>query len=318
MTVLFPVRRTPSEPREGLLKRLDPFFTISAVALLGCGDELGVAGPRAEDHEVLLWVSTSPDPPPCPGGRLDYWDGWADVAANPDDVECGTCACGPAACVLPSNVIAHRTAGCADEGTSVTINTVANRQGTCIKAEPLIPDNDLASVTLDPPTVAPRCEPLEQFTPPPITGRFARACPVNHEHQYDASFNALTCIAPEGDGSCRPGFHIRYEFQERLGDARTCTPCECGAPIGGNCAADVLLFRDTECSDLMTLHNGIMTHALCIDTQPSSPLASVRMVLAREEPGSCSPKTKISRVEGKIEIGETRVFCCTEERFVDY
>ncbi|KYF52150.1 hypothetical protein BE04_29910 [Sorangium cellulosum] len=81
--------------------------------------------------------------------------------------------------------------------------------------------------------------------------------------------------------------------------------------------ADVLLFRDTGCSDLMTLINGVEAHALCIDTQPNSPLAAARVILAHEEPGACSPTVSTSRVEGGIESGETRVFCCTEQRVIN-
>ncbi|WP_438007377.1 hypothetical protein WME89_00780 [Sorangium sp. So ce321] len=67
----------------------------------------------------------------------------------------------------------------------------------------------------------------------------------------------------------------------------------------------------------MTLINGIETHALCTDTPPSSPLGSVRLIPAQDEPGACSPIARTSHVDGAIEGGETRVFCCTQARFMD-
>ncbi|AUX36230.1 hypothetical protein SOCE836_084370 [Sorangium cellulosum] len=293
--------------------RSTSYFALGAAALLGCGEGLEIPVPRTEDHSVLLWSGSDPNPPPCPRGRLDYWDGWADVSASPQE-ECGTCSCGPARCVLPSEFVAHEAALCADEGISVKFDTATYQRGECIKADPLVPDEELASITLNPPAVAHRCEPSQQLTPPPLIGIFARACPWV-EGDF-ADFGGLTCIAPDPDGSCPPGFSGRFEFQERISDARTCTPCTCGDPSGGRCLADVLLFRDTGCSDLITLSNGVETPA-CIDTQPNWSLAAARVILAHEEPGACSPTVTTSRVEGTIESGETRVFCCTERRVIN-
>ncbi|XXY19658.1 hypothetical protein WME88_08440 [Sorangium sp. So ce216] len=216
--------------------------------------------------------------------------------------------------MLPSEFMAHEATLCADEGISVKFDTAKYQRGECIEADPLVPDEELSSITLNPPAVAPRCEPSQQFSPPPLIGIFARACPWV-EGDF-ADFGGLTCIAPDPDGSCPPGFSGRFEFQERISDARTCTPCTCGDPSGGRCLADVLLFRDTGCSDLITLSNGVETPA-CIDTQPNWSLAAARVILAHEEPGACSPTVTTSRVEGTIESGETRVFCCTERRIIN-
>jgi hypothetical protein len=292
--------------------RSTPCFALSMVALFGCAEDLEIPVPRAEDHAVLLWSGSDPNPPPCPLGRLDYWDGWADVSTNPRE-ECGTCSCKPAPCVLPSQFAAHKANLCADEGTPVSFDTARYQRGECIEADPLVPANELASITIAPPTLTPTCEPLAQFSPPPITGIFARACPWISG--YFADFDGLTCIAPDDDGSCPLGFSDRFEFQARIRDARTCTPCSCGDPAGGRCEADLLLFRDTECSDPIALLNGVETNA-CIDTQPTWSLASARVILAHEEPGSCPPTESASRVEGAIESGEARVFCCTKQRVI--
>lgn len=294
--------------------RSTSYFALGAAALLGCVEDLNLPEPRTNDNPVLLWVGSTPDPPDCPEGRLDYWDGWADVSANPQE-ECGMCSCGPTACVLPSKVRAHETDRCADTGTPVRFDTESNQRGECIKTDPLVPDNELASVALDPPTLTPRCEPSEQLTPPPLTGRFARACPWVPTAYTD--FDWFTCITPEDDGSCQPGFPGRFEFQEKIRDARVCTPCACGDPVGGKCVSDVLIFRDTECSDMIFSVNGLESQdPLCVDTPSNSPLASARVILAEEYPGTCSPRSDVSHVEGSIESGETRVFCCTERKFI--
>src|SRR4051812_18428721 len=108
-------------------------FALSMAALLGCGEDLEIPRPRTEDHPVLLWHGPRPTPPPCPEGRLDYWDGWADVSANPQE-ECGTCSCGPAACVLPSGVTAHRSIcpGGSDD-IPVKITSSNNSPGRCME-----------------------------------------------------------------------------------------------------------------------------------------------------------------------------------------
>ncbi|WP_437936897.1 hypothetical protein [Sorangium sp. So ce341] len=292
-------------------------FAFSMAALLGCGEDLEIPSPRTDDDPVLLWVGDTPDFPICPGGRLDYWEGWAALRTDPQrQNECGTCACSPAACVLPDSVTTHEAPLCADEGIKVHFAGAADPPGHCVKPSPLVPGDAFASVTIKPPTMAPSCEPSKQLTPPPLGGRFARACPWTGE--YVASFDGLVCIAPESDGSCRPGFVARFEFQEKIRDARTCTPCECGAPVGGNCVADVMLFSDASCSDMLISINGIGTEeGICYGAPADSPLAGVRVVFARDEPGTCSPTTTVSLVDGTIESGETRTFCCSSADVVE-
>ncbi|WP_433927626.1 hypothetical protein AB3662_31535 [Sorangium cellulosum] len=210
---------------------------------------------------------------------------------------------------------AHEAALCADEGIEVKFADAADPPGHCIKTSPPVPGDAFASVTIEPPTMATACRASEQFTPPPLGGAFARACPWTGE--YRTGFDGLVCIAPEHDGSCRPGFSARFEFQEKIRDARTCTPCECGEPVGGICVADVLLFSDTTCSDMLISINGIgMEEEICYGAPADSPLAGVRVVFARDEPGTCSPTTTVSLVDGTIESGEARTFCCSSAEII--
>ncbi|WP_437299231.1 hypothetical protein [Sorangium sp. So ce426] len=260
---------------------------------------------------MLLWVGDTPDFPICPRGRLDYWDGWADVSMNPQyHNECGPCACGPAACALPDRMLVHEAPLCADEGIKIDLTGAADPPGHCTETSPSVPGDAFASVTLKPPTMADRCDPVKDLVPPPLDGKFARACPWTGEYVTD--FKGLACITPEDDGSCRLGFDMRFEFQEKIRDARTCTPCKCGNPVGGSCVADVLLFSDASCSNMLTSINGIGTREdACYTTHEDSPLAGVRVVFAQDEPGACSPTTDVSLVDGTIESGETRIFCCS-------
>ncbi|WP_438025745.1 hypothetical protein [Sorangium sp. So ce233] len=286
-------------------------------ALLGCGEDLMIPRPRTDDDPVLLWVGKTPDFPICPDGRLDYWDGWADVRTDPQyQNECGTCTCGPAACALPDGMLVHEAPLCAVEGIKIDLAGAADPPGHCVELSSPVPGDAFAAVTLKSPTMARACDPAKDLDPPPLSGTFARACPWTGE--YESAFNGLVCIAPEDDGSCRPGFSARFEFQEKIQDARTCTPCACGAPVGGSCVADVLLFSDASCSHMLFSGNGIGTReGACYVTHEDSPLAGVRVVFAEDEPGTCSPTTDVSLVDGTIESGETRTFCCSSATMVE-
>lgn len=288
--------------------RSKAWFTISVVALLGCDDGLDIYGPRTDDHPVWLWSGKPVEPPLCPGNRVDYWEGWTREVSSD---ECGACKCGPAACVLPSRVTAHAPiCPVQGEGTSVTFDVGERLVGVCTAATSPIASDTFASVTTEPPALARQCATPPPLEPPPILGVLARACPYDGQPDTDKTF--LLCITPEADGECRPEFSERFEFTRRLGDHRTCTPCACGDPIGGNCVADVILYGDTKCSNQIVSISGIGLGATpCTDTQASLPLTAVRVILAQQETGTCVPTTSVSTVSGSVEHGETRVFCCS-------
>ncbi|AUX37279.1 hypothetical protein SOCE836_095010 [Sorangium cellulosum] len=288
-------------------------FVSVAVVLTACGDGLeayGVAAPRTDDNAVWLWTGESPDAPACPGHRLDFWEGWADMGAVE---ECGVCTCGPALCTLPSSVTAHRSLRCGDYGTQIAFDDQAadeEQSGVCRKAAPPVPGEVFASVTFEPPTLAAECVASPSFDPPPISARFAKACPmglgIRQEHEWQA------CISPEDDGTCPPGFKFRWEFKERIADARTCTPCSCEAPVGGSCEAELLVYAETSCTTKI-IGGGFgvdQNDNRCTDLDPL-PIAAMRAVLTRQRPGTCAPTSPVSRVIGDLVSGERRVFCCS-------
>lgn len=279
---------------------------LGAVVLVACGDELGVQGPRMNDDPVLLWRGPYDEAPPCPGDRVDYWDGWANEVASD---ECGPCSCGPATCVAPSTVTTYASIRCEGARKKVSFTDEEGWRGTCVAIEPPVPDEAFASVMFEAPALAPRCEPSPALDPPPIAGVYAKACPL--EPPYDAWSRFMLCITPEPDGSCRPAFSTRLEYIKRLRDNRTCTPCTCGAPMGGDCVADVMLYGDAACTTQIGLGAVIgQGDEPCTDVPAPLPLAAVRAVLTREVPGVCTPTPAISKVVGTVEHGEKRVFCC--------
>ncbi|WP_199693495.1 hypothetical protein [Sorangium cellulosum] len=283
--------------------------------LTACGDGLeayGVAAPRTDDNAVWLWVDESPDTPACPGHRLDFWEGWSDVRAVE---ECGVCTCGPAPCTLPSSVTAHRSLRCGDYGTQIVFddhNADELQRGVCRKAAPPVPSEVFASVTFDPPTLAAECAASPSFDPPPIFGNFAKACPIGLGIRPANQWK--TCISPEDDGLCPPGFNIRFEFKERIGDARTCSPCSCEAPVGGQCEAELLVYAEITCTTKI-IGGGFgvdQNDSRCTDIDPL-PIAAMRAALTHEDPGTCTPTSPVSQVIGDLVSGEPRVFCCSNK-----
>ncbi|XXT22422.1 hypothetical protein WME94_12760 [Sorangium sp. So ce429] len=284
-------------------------FALALPALLGCGDELDVYGPRMDDDPVWLWVGTEEKAPPCPGDRLVEWEGWADEKV-PE--VCGTCTCGPAACVLPSTITAH-TSLCSNPGagTPVTFDAGTSLIGVCTSFDSPVAPDTFASVTYEPPALERECAP-SHLEPPSISGEFAKVCPFEAEQTAPDEFSL--CITPENDGLCRPGFSTRLKYKPRISDNRTCTPCACSAPSGGNCRADVLLYGDATCTNQLDTGFGIgLNDTTCHDTPAPLPLAAVRAIFTHNEPGTCTPTTNLSTVKGLVERGETRVFCCTKK-----
>lgn len=283
------------------------YCAISTVALLGCGDELELYGPRMDDHPVWLWTGTKEaDAPTCPGDRLADYEGWSMETALET---CGACTCGPAACDLPSTVTAH-TSLCSNPGagTLVPFNAGGGLIGVCTPVASPVASGAFASVTYEPPALAHACAP-SQLEPPPISGQFIKACPIDAEQSRRIDF--ALCITPEHDGACRPEFSKRFESTRRIRDDRTCTPCTCGAPSGGDCRVDVLLYGDGTCTNQLDTGFGIGLGATtCHDASaPLSPSA-VRVIFTQNEPGTCTPTTSTSEVRGSVERDEARVFCC--------
>jgi hypothetical protein len=281
-------------------------FSISIVALLGCGDELNIYAPRMDAHPVWLWIGSEATAHACPGDRLAEWEGWAEETA-PEI--CGDCTCGPAACVLPSRVTPHASI-CPGGGADmpVTFDAGASLIGVCTQVASPVASDAFASVTFEPPVLARACAP-SKLDPPPISGKVARVCPYDPELRAAEEFRL--CITPEHDGLCHPGFSKKLEYTKRTRDNRTCTPCACSPPSGGNCRVDVLLYGDATCANQIGGGFEIgLNDTTCTDTPAPQPLSAVRVIFTQDEPGTCTPTTNLSEVQGLVERGDTRVFCC--------
>ncbi|WP_437905169.1 hypothetical protein WME95_43825 [Sorangium sp. So ce327] len=219
---------------------------------------------------------------------------------------CDGCACGPAACELPSRLTVD-SLDCPGGGSSVSVDAGDGWDGTCAALPSPVAPEELASIVYDPPALSP-CAPSETPEPPLVAARFVRVCAGDTAHE-PPGFTA--CMQASSDGTCWDG-HTRHEFFEELIDHRACAPCECGPPAGGTCIAELLLYGDGACKDRVgaALSAGL-GETPCAGIRSSLPLSAVRASLVEAAPGACSPN--VPAVIGTLERREPHVVCSFPE-----
>jgi hypothetical protein len=276
-----------------------------ALPLLSCGtfpDETMVP-PKDYCEPIWLWVGHHDEAPACPDGVPPAWDGWAEVK---DLKGCGDCSCGPAACVLPKRVTTHG-AVCPGGDNPIDFTTPDAWDGTCTASGLIIPAQSFASVRYEGPTLAP-CTPSSPPKPLPITDTFARACTGTMDKPPQ---QFTLCMPPNEDGSCPLEVPHLREFYTKLDDYRSCTPCECGAPLSGACSADVYLYTDTACRNGLSYTLGInLNERPCSDMTVDLPLVAMESKWSARTPGTCEPT--VSKVTGSVEPSAPQKLCCKQ------
>lgn len=286
---------------------------VSATTLLACEDEwfVPLLPPPADSAPVLwMWVGAEDDAPPCIDGQPPKWEGWMVDAPEGLPDTCDACECGPAACELPTTVMANAMT-CPGGSTSIALDAGAGWDGTCAALPSPVQPDDVASIVYEPPTLSP-CTPSATPEPPPVPARFVRVCAGNTA-QEPPGF--IPCMQASSEGTCRRGL-TRHEFFEQLIDNRACAPCECGPPAGGRCVADVGLYGDSACSDRMVTGLPVgLGETACADVTSPLPLSAMRATLVEEEPGACSPS--VAAVLGTLERREPHIVCSYSEIWWD-
>lgn len=277
-----------------------------SATLLACEDEwfVPLTNPPPDSWPVLwMWVGPKDEAPPCVDGQPPKWEGW--IPEETAD-RCDGCACGPAACVLPSKVTMSAF-GCPGGGSSVSVDAGEGWDGTCSAfSSPVAPD-ELASALYEPPVLSP-CTPSGTPEPPPIAARFVRVCAGNTAQEPSGFIRGMQASR---EGTCWDGL-TRHEFFEELIDHRACAPCECGSPARGSCVAELMLYEDSACGDrLDAAISARLGEMQCADIRPSVPVSSMRATLVEAEPGVCSPSAPA--VIGTLEGRKQHVVCTFPE-----
>ncbi|WP_437952234.1 hypothetical protein WME98_16995 [Sorangium sp. So ce296] len=234
------------------------------------------------------------------------WEGYFEAEGFSAENECEPCECAPAECALPPKVTANASV-CPGEDAVGTLEAGASWDGSCTAAAEPIPSDAFATVTFEPPTLAP-CAPVST-EPKPSMGslRFVRAC--KSDPPGWAPTLSATCYPPQETGECWEGYTHKREFP-MLNDTRKCSPCSCGAPSGGSCTVKTTLYQDPYCvSEIAAEVIADQDEPICTRTT-NAPLASMRSRFTVNEPGTCAPSTDSKIVSGSLERGFTHVLCC--------
>jgi hypothetical protein len=281
---------------------------------------------------ALLWIGKEDEAPECPPN--------APVEGSPvfDNLNaptvCGACKCDApsGSCALPTSLTAYNSMSCpAPLGSVPTLfDAPAGWNGACTPANPIpakkmCPGGDcVQSLTIEPVILTEL--PCGVSTEPVAAklsyswGTFARSCrgvaygPCASPSEVCAPAvepGFAQCLVQKGDNACPDTYPDKHLLYKGFVDTRACTPCECSAPIGGNCTASVSVFKDPLCgTPILGGSYGIdSTGPACIDILPSGQAFGSKLATAPVySPGVC-------QISGGMAIGEAvpeepSTFCC--------
>lgn len=301
----------------------------------GCSGQCFANPPTFWTSPLLLWFGAETDAPACPDSAPALgFEGHADLDAP--DTACGVCSCGApeGSCELPATVTANAATCALTNATTAhtPFDPPAGWDGECTPQDS-IPAGKLCSgvkcvqsLTLGPLTLNESgCAPAQQPVPqdlPSTWSTFARACtwtpPGTCASPGEICSPAVTlpagfqvCVAHEGEMAC-PGFgpyQDKHVFYEGLDDTRSCSPCACGAAVGGECSGLISIYADATCSSgplaALTVD---ATGPACADLPAGSALGSKSAAPPTYTPGVCAPSG--GELMGSADPVGPVTFCC--------
>jgi hypothetical protein len=304
--------------------------SFDPVEPLSCPGDCIAPGPAKFRREpVLLWVGDGQsEPPTCPErASTAIYDGHSGLVAPHD---CPFCKCELPECVPPLAPIASEGPSCAGP-VMAPISTPPDWTGDCAAIAP--PLDTIASVEI-PTTGVTACQAVESLPPPKFGGslswsKTARACDGEAFGRCEGGLlcrptseppppGFLQCILYEqtvDEGSlpqCPDTYPAQFVFYEGITDDRSCTPCQCGDPVGAQCKAAVSAFESEQCDPISKVFevSAELDSTACVTMGPMPTLAGLSASWVINEPGACVAL-------GGEPTGEARpvapsVFCCNE------
>jgi hypothetical protein len=270
--------------------------------------------PSLWDAPALVWLGAEGDAPPCPASAPQTgFEGHADLVAP---TGCGACQCeAPSGtCGLPPALTAGAaTCALVTPGTPMTpFDPPTGWDGGCTTADavvagascaagPCVQSLTLAPLSLDEGPCVPTALPAHD-DPTPRWAAFARTCrgfPVGACADWGAvcapppAAGFRVCVLQAGDVACPDPASGPY--QERhvafggFTDTRSCSPCTCGSPAGGACAALVSYFTDGACGAPLGSATVTAAGASCADLPAGAALGSKSAGPPGYTPGACQP-----------------------------
>jgi hypothetical protein len=142
-------------------------------------------------------------------------------------------------------------------------------------------------------------------------GQAAGACAAGFLCAPPPATGFRVCVAQQGDDDC-PGSPYSEKHLAFVGvdDARSCSPCTCGAPSGGKCTATISIYPDDACAlavtDVLTIDSSMPEW--CTNVPPGAPLLSKSASPPAYVPGSCQPAGGVP--SGSATPTNPTTFCC--------
>jgi hypothetical protein len=117
------------------------------------------------------------------------------------------------------------------------------------------------------------------------------------------------CVFLEKDVSCPDNYPVKHLVYPDFDDQRSCSACECGAPVGSGCTASLNVFKDGACSMPLLTEALSSSSTTCVDLVPAGvPLGSKTLTALAYQPGSCAPSG--GEPSGSVEPTGAATFCC--------
>jgi hypothetical protein len=294
--------------------------------------------PNPQQSWYLVWFWTGPASaePPCPSYAPSVGvRAYADLVAPHNCDACG-CEASTGSCKLPSQITGRIDPICMAGPDDIPFDAPDPWDGSCTDLNAVPAQSDCAnnpcikSVTAETMTVvgeqcAPSAIPEPAGLPPPTWQTVGLGC-YAEDPPPKCNGKAGKCV-PKADPpdpqwrlctwrddgdvqfDCLAPYEDRYIFYRSVDDQRKCSPCQCGAPQGSICSADLWIYEDGACSMPKALF-GINSSFPGCATQypPGVALGSKKAIDIQYTSGTCEPSG--GQPEGEATPFYAVTVCC--------
>ncbi len=124
-----------------------------------------------------------------------------------------------------------------------------------------------------------------------------------------AAGDFAACVRKTGDEACPEGWPVRQLVYDDVAVERSCSPCACDVPAGGECIVEAAVTSGNAC-DGMTWQLNVSSAEppKCVDLMSGTALASKQAALWSYQPGSCEPSGGAPLVT--VKLGVPTTICC--------